>query len=96
MKYLLALICCIFLVGCGHNVMTFSQGRYINFGYDPNNSKVGLQYVNGSQVSIINRENTKLTVQMKDTLDADGKKTNKISKIIYQIKDQKNGYNTGK
>lgn len=68
--------------------MSFAQGKYINFGYDPNNSKIGLQYVNGSQISIINRENTKLTVQMKDTLDANGKKTNKISKITYQIKDQ--------
>lgn len=33
---------------------------------------------------------------MKDTLDAEGKKTQTVSKITYEIGDQKNGYNTGK
>lgn len=91
---LIALTVC--LTGCGHNALVFSKGRYMNLGYDPTGQKVGVQYVNGEQVTIVNRENTKLTVEMKDTLDAAGKKTQAVSKITYEIGDQKNGYNTGK
>lgn len=90
----MCVMCVVVLAGCGHNVMSFAQGKYINFGYDPNNSKIGLQYVNGSQITIVNRQNTKLTVQMEDGLDGSGKNTRKVSKIIYEIGDQKNGYNT--
>lgn len=92
-KYFLILISCVFLTGCGHNMFGLQTGKYMNIGYDPNTSKMGIQYINGANIAILNRENTKLTIQMKDTLDAQGKKTQTISKIIYQIKDQKNGYN---
>lgn len=61
---------------------------------DPTSQKTGVQYVDGEQVTIVNRENTKLTVEMKDTLDTEGKTTQTVSKIIYEIGDQKNGYNT--
>lgn len=63
---------------------------------DPTTQKTGVQYVDGEQITIVNRENTKLTVEMKDSLDAEGKKTQTVSKIIYEIGDQKNGYNTTK
>lgn len=82
--------------GCGHNALVFSHGKYLNLGVDPTSQKAGVQYVDGEQVTIVNRENTKLTVEMKDTLDAEGKKTQTVSKITYEIGDQKNGYNTGK
>lgn len=55
MKYLIALIGCIFLVGCGHNVLSVQQGKYLNLGYDPNNSKIGIQYVDGDSITIVNR-----------------------------------------
>jgi heterodisulfide reductase subunit A-like polyferredoxin len=68
----------------------------LNLGVDPTSQKAGVQYVEGDQVTIVNRENTKLTVEMKDTLDSEGKTTQTVSKIIYEIGDQKNGYNTTK
>lgn len=41
----------------------------------------------------MNRENTKLEVELEDSLDSEGKKTSRVSKITYKIGDQKNGYN---
>lgn len=92
-KYFFILITCIFLTGCGHNMLGVQTGKYLNIGYDPNTSKIGMQYINGTNIAILNRQNTKLTVQLTDALDAEGKKTQTISKITYQIGKQKNGYN---
>lgn len=78
--------------GCGHNALVFSSGKYLNFGIDPNTGKSGVQYVNGDQLTVVEKDNTKLTVELTDTLDADGKKTTRISKIVYEIKDQTTGY----
>lgn len=77
--------------GCGHNVLAFSKGKYLNLGVDPGTNKLGVQYVNGEQLTVVEKDNTKLTVELTDTLDADGKKTTSVSKIIYEIGEQATG-----
>lgn len=94
MKEIIALIAfaaVLLLTGCGHNVLTFSSGKYLNFGVDPSTNKMGVQYVNGEQITVVEKDNATLTVEMKDTLDADGKRTQKVSKITYVIKEQITG-----
>ena len=77
--------------GCGHNVLTFSQGKYLNLGFDPGTNKLGVQYVNGEHITVVEKDNATLIVEMTDTLDADGKKTTNVSKITYEIKEQITG-----
>jgi hypothetical protein len=88
---LIAMGAMLLLTGCGHNVLTFSSGKYLNLGVDPGTNKMGVQYVNGEQITVVEKDNATLTVEMKDTLDADGKKTSKVSKITYEIKEQVTG-----
>ena len=85
--FLIFLIC----TGCGHNVLSYSTGKYLNLGVDPGTNKLGIQYVNGEQVTVVEKDNAKLTVETKDNLDADGKKTTRVSKIIYEIGEQITG-----
>lgn len=91
---ILVTICMIMVVlcGCGHNALVFSKGQYLNLGVDPGTQKVGVQYVNGEQLTAVDKDNVKLTVELKDTLDVNGKTTTSISKIIYEIGDQTTGY----
>ena len=77
--------------GCGHNALVFSKGRYLNFGIDPRTNTAGVQYVNGEQITVVEKDNAVLTVELSDTLDTDGKKTTSISKITYEIKEQVTG-----
>lgn len=79
------------LTGCGHNVLTYSSGKYLNVGYDPGTSKLGIQYVDGEQLTTVEKDNNTLTVEMSDTLDVNGKVTTKIAKITYEIKEQVTG-----
>jgi hypothetical protein len=88
---LIAMGAALLLTGCGHNVLTFSSGKYLNFGVDPGTNKMGVQYVNGEQITVVEKDNATLTVEMKDTLDNDGKRTQKVSKITYEIKEQITG-----
>ena len=81
----------ILLSGCGHNALVFSEGKYLNIGVDPSTSKAGVQYVNGEQITVVEKDNTKLTVELRDTLDSEGKKTTSVSKIIYEIGEQITG-----
>ena len=80
------------MTGCGHNALVFSKGKYLNIGVDPSTQRAGVQYVNGEQLTSVERDNIKLTVEMKDTLDANGKTTSTISKIVYEIGNQTTGY----
>ena len=79
------------LAGCGHNVFTYTSGKDFNLGIDPNTGKVGVQYINADQITVVEKDNAKLTVEMSDALDSDGKKTTRVSKIIYEIKEQATG-----
>lgn len=81
----------IMVSGCGHNVLAYSSGKYLNFGIDPNTGKTGIQYVNGEQITVVEKDNAILTVEMSDSLDNDGKRTQKVSKITYEIKEQVTG-----
>lgn len=83
----LAIVC----TGCGHNVLSFSSGKYLNIGVDPNTQKMGVQYISGDLITAVEKDNAVLTVELKDGLDADGKKTTKVSKIVYEIKEQITG-----
>lgn len=89
---IVALFVILCLTGCGHNVMSFSSGKYLNLGIDPNTQKMGVQYINGEHITVVDRENCKVEVEMKDSLDADGTKTNSVHKITYTIGSQVNGY----
>lgn len=87
----IAAIISLLLAGCGHNALAFSSGKFLNLGVDPNTGKMGVQYVNGEQITVVEKDNAVLTVEMKDGLDATGKKTTKVSKITYEIKEQVTG-----
>jgi hypothetical protein len=79
------------LTGCGHNVLTFSSGKFLNIGVDPNTGKTGVQYINGEMVTVVEKDNATLKVDIEDSIDANGKVTRKVSKITYEIKEQVTG-----
>jgi hypothetical protein len=79
------------LTGCGHNVLTFSSGKFINIGVDPNIGKTGVQYIDGEMVTVVEKDNATLTVDIEDSIDADGKVTRKVSRITYEIREQITG-----
>lgn len=82
----------VLLTGCGHNVLSYSNGKYLNLGIDPNTQKLGIQYINGQHLTVVERENTTLTVKFSDTLDTNGNATSTISEITYTVGDQVTGY----
>lgn len=92
MKKILALIVAmLFLAGCGHNVLTYTSGKRLNVGINPQTQEAGFQYLDAEQITVVEKDNAKLTVELQDVLDENGKKTTKISKIIYEIKEQVTG-----
>jgi hypothetical protein len=94
MKEIISLIAMgviLLLTGCGHNVLTFSSGKYLNLGVDPNTGKTGVQYIDGEQVTVVEKDNATLTVDIEDSIDASGKVTRKVSRITYEIKEQITG-----
>lgn len=90
MKFFLGLIL-LMLCGCGHNTLVFSTGKRLNVGINPNTFETGIQYSDVEQITLVEKDNAILTVEMKDTLESDGKRTSKVSKIIYEIKEQTTG-----
>lgn len=94
MKEIIALIAMgmlLLMTGCGHNALFFSTGKFLNIGIDPNTGKTGVQYADGELLTVVEKDNAILTVEFEDSLDADGKKTSKVSKITYEIKEQVTG-----
>lgn len=81
----------LFAGGCGHNVLTYSTGKCLNLGIDPGTGKLGIQYVSGEQITAVEKDNATLNVEMTDTLDSDGKRTSRVSKIVYEIREQTSG-----
>jgi hypothetical protein len=88
---LIAMGAVLLLTGCGHNVLTFSSGKFLNIGVDPNTGKTGVQYINGEMVTVVEKDNATLKVDIEDSIDANGKVTRKVSKITYEIKEQVTG-----
>lgn len=91
MKILFSLILICLLSGCGHNLLTIQDGSYLNVGYDPNTSKVGVQFIDGHLITCVEKDNNKLEVERESTLDANGKVTAKKTKITYEINEQITG-----
>lgn len=77
-----------FLSGCGHNVLTYTTGKRLNVGINPQTQEVGFQYLDAEQITVVEKDNAKLTVELSSGLDENGKKTSRVSKIIYEIKEQ--------
>lgn len=96
MKIFFALILLTLASGCGHNLLTIQDGNYLNIGYDPNTSKVGIQYIDGNLITCVEKDNNKLEVERENTLDANGKITSKKVKITYEIKEQITGSDVDK
>lgn len=94
MKYILSFALLMLLSGCGHNLLTIQDGSYLNIGYDPNTSKLGVQYVDGNLITCVEKDNNKLEVEKENVLDANGKITSKKTKIVYEIKEQITGSDT--
>lgn len=92
MKKIIALAAMLLLSGCGHQGFFYASGQYTNVGFDPQTQQVGIQYVNGENVSALNKENVKMTIETKDVVDANGKQTTKIAKITYEIGETTTGY----
>jgi hypothetical protein len=96
MKILFSLILICLLSGCGHNLLTIQDGSYLNVGYDPNTSKVGIQFIDGHLITCVEKDNNKLEVERESTLDANGKVTAKKTKITYEIEEQITGSDVDK
>jgi heat shock protein HslJ len=77
-----------FLSGCGHNVLTYTTGKRLNVGINPQTQEAGFQYIDAEQITVVEKDNAKLTVELSSGLDENGKKTSRVSKIIYEIKEQ--------
>ena len=63
------------LTGCGHNLGTVMHGKYVNFGYDPEMNKFGIQYVDGLMMVGMNKELSKNSLEFADIVEKDGIKT---------------------
>ena len=87
----MGLLILLFTAGCGHNVLTFTSGKRLNVGINPQTQEAGFQYLDAEQITVVEKDNAKLTVELKDSIDDNGKKTAKISKIIYEITEQTTG-----
>ena len=77
--------------GCGHNVLTYTTGKRLNVGVNPQTQEAGFQYLDAEQITVVEKDNAMLTVELSSGLDDSGKKTSRVSKIIYEIKEQVTG-----
>ena len=74
--------------GCGHNILSYTSGKRLNVGINPQTQETGFQYLDAEQITVVEKDNAKLTVELSSGLDDSGKKSSRISKIIYEIKEQ--------
>lgn len=81
----------VLLSGCGHNVLTYTTGKRLNVGINPQTQEAGFQYLDAEQITVVEKDNAKLTVELSSGLDENGKKTSRVSKITYEIKEQITG-----
>jgi hypothetical protein len=88
MKKLFFLLGIIFLAGCQHNGLVYTSGKRLNIGINPQTNESGIQYIDAEQITLVERDNAILTVELASGLDDSGKSTKRVSKIIYEIKEQ--------
>lgn len=88
----LALFAMLILTSCGHNIGTVVHGKFINIGYDPELNKVGIQYVDGTMLTGLQKEKSKSGMKYIDTVEKDGVKT--ITELDYSTENgaQVTGY----
>lgn len=88
----LALFTMLILTSCGHNIGTVVHGKFINIGYDPELNKVGIQYVDGTMLTGLQKEKSKSGMKYIDTVEKDGVKT--ITELDYSTENgaQVTGY----
>lgn len=91
MKSALIFLVLLTMTGCGHNILSYSTGKSLNLGFEPNTQKLGVQYLNGEFLNVVEKDNSKLKVQTVDLLNAEGKITERKTKIVYEIKEQITG-----
>ena len=90
-ELIIATILAIVCSGCGHNVLTYTTGKRLNIGINPQTQETGIQYLDAEQITVVEKDNAKLTVELSSGLDENGKKTTRVSKILYEIKEQVTG-----
>lgn len=91
-KILLAAVAAVMLTSCGHNLGCVVHGKFVNFGYDPELNKFGIQYVNGIMMTGMNKELSKNTLVFTDTAEKDGVKTSTTVEYSNENGAQVTGY----
>lgn len=74
-RILFASVTALLLTGCGHNLGTVMHGKYVNFGYDVETNKFGIQYVDGLMMVGMNKELSENKLKFIDSIEKDGVKT---------------------
>ena len=84
----------VLLTGCGHNIGTAFSGKAVNFGYDPELNKVGIQYYDGILVTGLNKEKTETRLEFSDQAESQtgGGKTGTTMVYTHKTGDQVTGY----
>lgn len=91
-KILFAAIAASMLTGCGHNLGTVVHGKFVNFGYDPELNKFGIQYVNGIMMTGMNKELSENKLKFTDSAEKDGVKTSTTIEYSNKNGEQITGY----
>lgn len=74
-RILFATLVTLALTSCGHNLGTVMNGKYVNFGYDVETNKFGIQYIDGLMMVGMNKELSKNKLKFIDSAEKDGIKT---------------------
>ena len=89
----LAVLLVMCLTGCGHNIGTAFSGKMVNFGYDPELNKFGIQYYDGVFVSGLNKEKTETHLTFTDSAESESRlKTSSSMMYRHRTGDQVTGY----
>ena len=91
-KILFSAIAASMLTGCGHNLGTVVHGKFVNFGYDPELNKFGIQYVNGIMMTGMNKELSENKLKFTDSAEKDGVKTSTTIEYSNKNGEQITGY----
>ena len=91
-KILFAALAASMLTGCGHNLGTVVHGKFVNFGYDPELNKFGIQYVNGIMMTGMNKELSENKLKFTDSAEKDGVKTSTTIEYSNKNGEQITGY----
>ena len=91
-RIIFALAVTLTLTSCGHNLGTVMHGKYVNFGYDVETNKFGIQYVDGIMMVGMNKELSKNKLKFIDSAEKDGIKTSTTVEYSNENGEQITGY----